>query len=79
MDVTSDLQQKALENLAQENLNRARQDLSYDGIESASYYMRQQSNAFYHIGQQPPMNIFNPIAWKQFFEAWKRGDFKKKN
>ncbi|MBP6185841.1 MAG: carboxypeptidase-like regulatory domain-containing protein [Saprospiraceae bacterium] len=79
MDVTSDLQKKALENLAQENLNRARQDLSYDGVESASFYMRQQSNAFYHIGQQPPMNIFNPIAWKQFFDAWKRGDFKKKN
>ncbi len=28
MDVTSDLQKKALENLAQENLNRDRQDLS---------------------------------------------------
>lgn len=78
MDVTSDLQKKALENLAQENLNRAREDLSYDGVESASYYMRQQSNAFYHIGQQPPMNIFNPIAWKKFFDAWQRGDFKKK-
>jgi len=24
------------------------------------------------------MNIFNPIAWKGFFDAWKRGDFKKK-
>lgn len=79
MDVTSDLQRKALENLAQENLDRARKDLSYDGVESASFYLRQQSNAFYHIGQQPPMNIFNPIAWKQFFDAWKRGDFKKKN
>jgi len=78
MDVTSDLQKKALENLAQENLNRAREDLRYDGVESASYYMRQQSNAFYHIGQQPPMNIFNPIAWKKFFDAWQRGDFKKK-
>jgi hypothetical protein len=79
MDVTTDLQRKALENLAQENLTRARKDLSYDGVESASYYLRQQSNSFYHIGQQPPMNIFNPIAWKQFFDAWKRGDFKKKN
>lgn len=78
MDVTSDLQKKALENLAQDNLNRAREDLRYDGVESASYYMRQQSNAFYHIGQQPPMNIFNPIAWKKFFDAWQRGDFKKK-
>jgi hypothetical protein len=79
MDVTSDLQKRALDNLAKENLARQRKELAYDGPESASYYMRQQSNAFYHIGQQPPMNIFNPIAWKQFFDAWKRGDFKKKD
>jgi hypothetical protein len=78
MDVTSDMQRRALENLAQENLERGRQDLAYDGKESASYYLRQQSNAFYHIGQQPPMNIFNPLSWAKFFEAWKRGDFKKK-
>jgi hypothetical protein len=78
MDVTSDLQQKALENLAKENLDRQRKELAYDGVESASFYMRQQTKNFYHIGQQPPMNIFNPIAWKQFFDAWKRGDFKKK-
>lgn len=79
MDVTSDLQKKALENLASENLSRARKELKYDGSESASFYLRQQSNAFYHFGQGPPMNIFSPIAWKQFFDAWKRGDFKKKN
>lgn len=78
MDVTSDMQRRALENLAQENLARGREDLAYDGVESASYYLRQQSNAFYHIGQQPPMNIFNPLSWAKFFEAWKRGDFKKK-
>jgi hypothetical protein len=26
----------------------------------------------------PPQNIFNPAAWMEFIEAWKRGDFKKK-
>jgi hypothetical protein len=25
------------------------------------------------------MNILNPIAWGQFFEAWKRGDFRKQS
>lgn len=29
-------------------------------------------------GQVPPMNIFNPAAWQEFIQAWKRGDFKKK-
>jgi hypothetical protein len=25
------------------------------------------------------MNIFNPAAWSEFIQAWKRGDFKRKN
>jgi hypothetical protein len=26
----------------------------------------------------PSINLFNPIAWAQFIEAWKVGAFKKK-
>ncbi len=79
MDVSSDLQERAMENLAEESLNRLRQTTAYDANENADYYLRQQARSYYYIGQQPPMNIFNPLAWKQFFDAWKRGDFKKKN
>jgi len=32
---------------------------------------------YYYLGQTPPMNIFNPIAWKQFFDAWKNGWWRK--
>lgn len=78
MDVTSDLQEAALKNLANEALERMRNDVAYDGNEHADYYLRQQAKNYYHIGQTPPMNIFNPMAWKQFFDAWKNGDFKKK-
>ena len=35
------------------------------------------SKATYY-GQTPPMNIFNPAAWAEFIQAWKRGDFKNK-
>lgn len=79
MDVTPELQEKAMENLATETLRRMRNEVIADGKENASYYMRQQSRQYYYIGQQPPMNIFNPVAWKKFFDAWKNGDFKKKN
>jgi hypothetical protein len=79
MDVNSELQAKAAKNLTADNLERLRSSLPYDGRENAGYYMRQQASSYYYIGQTPPMNIFNPIAWKQFFDAWKRGDFKKKN
>lgn len=78
MDVTPELQERAARNLANETLERMRSEVSRDGRENANYYMRRQARDYYHIGQQPPMNIFNPVAWKKFFDAWKRGDFKKK-
>jgi len=79
MDVTSEMQQRAMQNLAKESLEKMRSTVSSDGREHANYYLREQSRSYYYIGQQPPMNIFNPIAWKQFFDAWKNGDFKKKD
>ena len=77
MDVTSELQERAVRNLAQETLDRMRNDVSVDGNETGDYYLRQQAREYYYIGQQPPMNIFNAVAWKKFFDAWKKGDFKK--
>jgi hypothetical protein len=78
MDVSSEMQQRAIENLAQETLKGARSVVTTDGNENADYYLRQQSNQYYYIGQSPPSNIFSPIAWKKFFDSWKNGDYKKK-
>ena len=77
MDVTPELQERAMRNLAQESLERMRKEVRTDGDEHADYYLRQQAREYYYIGQQPPMNIFNPVSWKKFFDAWKNGDFKK--
>lgn len=77
MDVTPELQSRAQENLAQEVLEKQRNIVRYDGNESADFYLRQQARENYYIGQQPPMNIFNPVAWKKFFDSWKKGDFKR--
>lgn len=79
MDVTPELQDRAARNLANDALRRMRNEVVTDGNENADFYLRQQSRQYYHIGQQPPMNIFSPVAWKQFFDAWKRGDFKQKD
>ncbi len=78
MDVTKEMQERAIENLAKDALERGRDVVALDGNEHADYYLRQQSRQYYYIGQTPPMNIFNPIAWKKFFDSWKKGDFKKK-
>jgi len=81
MDVTPELQRRATENLANEYLAEARRNpdiVPYGGRESANFYLRKQSREYVYIGQVPPMNIFSPLAWGQFFKAWKDGDFKKK-
>jgi hypothetical protein len=50
-----------------------------DGREVTNIQFRNIANRAYYSGQAPPQNIFNPAAWTEFIEAWKRGDFKKKN
>ncbi len=78
MDVTSEMEERALRNVANDAMERMRYTVPSVGAEHANYYLRQQARSYYYIGQQPPMNIYNPIAWKQFFDAWKNGDYKKK-
>src|SRR5689334_339911 len=53
--------------------------LPADGREAVSAQMRQQAAKYSYMGQVPPQNIFNPVAWAEFIEAWKRGDFKRKD
>lgn len=78
LEIPTDLQDRAAENLASANLERLREYLPYDGIETGSMYLRRQAQSYYSFGQAKPMNILNPIAWSKFFKAWKNGDFKRK-
>lgn len=79
MNVTDALQRRAMENLAAETLDKVREVTPFDGKETGSMYLRQQARNYYYYGQAPPMNIFSPTAWQQFFKSWKNGDYKKKN
>ena len=79
MNVTDALQRRAMENLAAETLDKVREITPYDGRETGSMYLRQQARNYYYYGQVPPMNIFSPTAWQQFFKSWKNGDYKKKD
>ena len=49
-----------------------------DGGEATRMQFNKVANRDVYQGQVPPMNIFNPAAWADFIEAWKRGDFKNK-
>jgi hypothetical protein len=70
--------------IARENTNEATRRaliaaLPADGREAVASLQRQQATKYSYMGQVPPQNIFNPIAWAEFIQAWKRGDFKKKD
>lgn len=78
IDISDDLREKAEENVAKEVLEELRYSVPADGAETTSLVLRENARNFQYVGQTKPQNIFNPIAWKQFIDAWKRGDFKKK-
>jgi|JI9StandDraft_2_1071091.scaffolds.fasta_scaffold224992_1 CarboxypepD_reg-like domain len=50
-----------------------------DGGEATKIQFNRIANKAVYNGQTPPQNIFNPAAWADFIQAWKRGDFKNKN
>jgi hypothetical protein len=50
-----------------------------DGREASNIQLRNVATKASYAGQTPPQNIFNPAAWADFIQSWKRGDYKKKN
>ena len=77
--VADDLYETARKNTDEAQRRILLANLPADGREAVNYQLRQQANKAYYAGQLPPMNILNPAAWAEFIQAWKRGDFKKKN
>jgi hypothetical protein len=64
--------------------NMARSDVKeravgMDATSNYKYSLQQYQSKLYYAGQLPPNNLLNPIAWAKFIQAWKNGDFKKKN
>jgi hypothetical protein len=78
-DIPDDAYEIARKNTEATKLRALARYTPIDGGEGVSMYMKKQAQSLYYAGQQPPQNIFNPLAWAQFIEAWKRGDFKRKD
>jgi hypothetical protein len=78
MNVHDELHRRAMENLADKEMRRMRKELASDGKETTKLFLQDKANQSYYYGQFRPMNIFNPLAWAKFVQAWKNGDYKKK-
>lgn len=68
----------ARRNTEEAKRNILARSLPSDGREATNLGLKQGAQKMYYNGQNPPQNIFNPLAWGEFVKAWKRGDFKKK-
>lgn len=78
LEIENTLEDLAAQNLAPEKIQLLREILPVDGGEVAKMELRKAAQSYYYFGQMQPQNIFNPLSWKKFIDAIKRGDFKKK-
>lgn len=77
-DIPDDRYEVARRNTEALMLRALAYTLPKDGSENQSAYQDMQAQKAVYYGQWPPSNLFSPLAWAEFYEAWKRGDFKKK-
>ncbi|MGN7721611.1 carboxypeptidase-like regulatory domain-containing protein [Chitinophaga sp. 22620] len=79
MNIPNDMYEVARKNNEQAKLRAMARYIPVDGGGAYNVFMQKQQQSLYYAGQTPPQNIFNPLAWAQFIESWKRGDFKRKD
>lgn len=76
-DIPNDKYDIARNNTRPQDLRALSYYVSPDGGEGVSQSFNQQFRNAQYKGGFPPMNIFNPLAWAQFIQALKNGDFKR--
>lgn len=77
-NIPDDAYEKARKNLEAEALKDEMKLKPNDAKQSQLLLAQSRAAQLYYYKQQPPQNYLSPLVWAQFFEAWKRGDFKKK-
>lgn len=81
LDIPDDDLEIARKNLDPELLATKAEAMSMNASMNYKWQNQQRFNQLYYAGQSRMnnlSNLLNPIAWAQFIEAWKRGDFKRK-
>jgi hypothetical protein len=71
MDPNMAMQMEAIarKNLDERNMMAIREITRMDSRENAVYYLRKQARDYSYQGQIPPMRIFDPLAWNEFFQS----------
>jgi hypothetical protein len=79
LQVPDDDYEIARKNTSASNRRAWMRTISGDGGEATRQQFNKIATRATYQGQTPPQNIFNPAAWAEFINAWKRGDYKRKN
>lgn len=79
IEVPDDDLERARKNLAQESMREMGMKMPMDGSMNFRNTMQNYQSQLYTAGQIPQNNLLNPIAWSRFIQAWKNGEFKRKN
>lgn len=69
---------RARYNTRRQSLNEVASGMRMDGRETYRGYLGEQYHKSYYNGQLPPQRLFDPFAWQEFYNTWRRGDLKKK-
>jgi len=77
-EIPDDNLEIARKNLKRENLRQEALEGKPDAKLAYSREMQQQAANLYWKGQLPPNNLLNPLSWQKFFQAWERGDYRRK-
>ena len=78
LKLPNDDYQVALKNLSPAEMVQRMENLTPSAYESFQYQMALDQTQLYTAGGYATSNLFNPIAWAQFIQAWRSGAFKKK-
>jgi hypothetical protein len=76
--VPDDALERARKNTNSFMLRAIAYSLPREGRENQMAYQNIMSQQAQYYGSRQPMNVLSPLAWAEFFEAWKRGDYRKK-
>lgn len=70
--------QIALKHLSSVEMMQRMENLPPDPGLSQQFSAMADNTRLYQQGMAPSTNLFNPVAWAQFVQAWKSGQFKRK-
>lgn len=69
--------ERALKHLNSAEVIQRMENLPPDPGLAAHYQAALDNTRIYNQGMAPSVNLFNPIAWAQFVQAWKSGQLKR--